>query len=405
MSSSGYSMVSTFSGSEDAGALGALAEPPPPLSPPSGRAAKGPAPRPPRRQNHFFSPDNKKVGYVREHNIYVENLSDGKITQLTSDGSETTINGTFDWVYEEEFDCRDGFRWSPDSKQIAYWQLDASGIGVFNMINNTDSVYSRIIPVQYPKVGTQNSSAKVGVINSEGGETVWMKVDGDPRNNYIPRMGWHDSSNEIWFQYFNRAQTKVEIFLGDIKTGDIKQILNEEDNVWIDVVDDMRWLNKGNEFTWISERDGWRHIYLISKDGKKVQLITPGNSDVIDIQKIDDKNGWIYYRASPENATQRFLFRVSLDGKGIIEKLTPRDLGGVNSYQISDGANYAIHTNSNMDSPATINLVELPSHKTVRTLVENNTYKEKVNALKRLPSEFFKVDIGKNVVSQCCCFF
>lgn len=345
-----------------------------------------------------FSPDNKKVGYVREHNIYIENLSDGKITQLTYDGSETTINGTFDWVYEEEFDCRDGFRWSPDSKQIAYWQLDASGIGVFNMINNTDSIYSKIIPVQYPKVGTQNSSAKVGVISAEGGETVWMKVDGDPRNNYIPRMGWHDSSKEIWFQYFNRAQTKLEIFLGDVKSGEIKPVLKEEDNVWIDVVDDMRWLNKGNEFTWISERDGWRHIYLVSKDGKKVQLITPGNFDVIDIQKIDDKNGWIYYRASPDNATQRYLYRVSLNGKGKIEKLTPKEISGVNSYQVSDGANYAIHTHTNMDNPATINLVELPSHKIVRTLVENKSYKEKVNALKRLPSEFFKVDIGNNVV-------
>lgn len=345
-----------------------------------------------------FSPDNKKVAYVREHNIYVENLSDGKITQLTFDGSETIINGTFDWVYEEEFDCRDGFRWSPDSKQIAYWQLDASGIGVHYMINNTDSLYAKIIPVQYPKVGTQNSSAKVGVINADGGETIWMKTTGDPRNNYIPRMDWHDSSKEIWFQYFNRAQTKLEIYLGDAKTGEIKSILKEEDNVWIDVVDDMRWLNNGKEFTWISERDGWRHIYLVSKDGKNVQLITPGNFDVIDIQKIDDKNGWIYYRASPDNATQKYLFRVSLNGKGKIERLTPKEFSGTNSYQISDGAAYAIHTVSNFDNPATINLVELPSHKIVRTLVENKSYKEKINALKRLPAEFFKVDIGNNIV-------
>jgi dipeptidyl-peptidase-4 len=345
-----------------------------------------------------FSPDNKKAAYVVEHNIYVENIADGKITQLTFDGSKTIINGTFDWVYEEEFDCRDGFRWSPDSKQIAYWQLDASGIGIHYMINNTDSIYAKIIPVQYPKVGTLNSACKVGVINADGGETVWMKTTGDPRNNYIPRMDWHYSSKEIWFQYFNRAQTRVEIFLGDVKTGEIKSILKEEDNVWIDVVNDMRWLKSGKEFTWISERDGWRHIYLVSKDGMKVQLITPGSFDVIDIQKIDDKNGWIYYRASPRNATQRYLFRVSLDGKGKIEQLTPCEITGVNSYQVSDGANYAIHTNSTFDNPSTINLVELPSHKVVRTLVENKTYKEKVNALKRLPAEFFKIDIGKNIV-------
>lgn len=344
-----------------------------------------------------FSPDNKKVAYVREHNIYVENLSDGKITQLTFDGSETTINGTFDWVYEEEFDCRDGFRWSPDSKKISYWQLDASGIGVFYMINNTDSIYSRIIPVQYPKVGTQNSACRIGVIDAAGGKTVWMNITGDPRNNYIPRMGWHDSSQEIWFQYFNRAQTRLEVYLGDAETGEIKQILKEEDKVWIDVVDDMRWLNKGSEFTWISERNGWRHIYLVSKDGKQVKDITPGEFDVIDIQNIDDKNGWIYYRSSPSNATQRYLFRVSLDGKGKIERLTSEEYKGVNTYQLSDGANYAIHTYSNFNTPPTINLVKLPAHKVVRTLVENKTYKEKITALKRLPSEFFSVDIGNNV--------
>lgn len=344
-----------------------------------------------------FSPDNKKVAYVREHNIYVENLTDGKITQLTFDGSETTINGTFDWVYEEEFDCRDGFRWSPDSKKISYWQLDASGIGVFYMINTTDSLYSRIIPVQYPKVGTQNSACKIGVIDAEGGKTVWMNIPGDPRNNYIPRMGWHDSSQEIWFQYFNRAQTRLEVYLGDAESGVIKQILKEEDKFWIDVVDDMRWLNNGKEFTWISDRNGWRHIYLVSKDGKQVKDITPGEFDVIDIQNIDDKHGWIYYRSSPSNATQRYLFRVSLDGKGKMERLTSEEYKGVNSYQLSDGANYAIHTYSNFDTPPTINLVQLPSHKIVRTLVENKSYKEKIDVLKKIPAEFFSVDIGNNV--------
>lgn len=156
-----------------------------------------------------FSPDEKMVGYVREHNVYVENLSDGKITQLTFDGSTTIINGTFDWVYEEELDLRDGFRWSPDSKSIAYWQLDASGVGVFYMINNTDSLYSKIIPVQYPKAGTTNSAGKVGVVSASGGTTVWMKVPGDPRNNYIAQMDWAANSDEIVIQHLNRLQSKL----------------------------------------------------------------------------------------------------------------------------------------------------------------------------------------------------
>lgn len=342
-----------------------------------------------------FSPDNKKVAYVRENNIYVEDLSTNKITQLTFDGSTTIINGTFDWVYEEELDCRDGFRWSPDSKHIAYWQLDASGIGVFYMINNTDSVYSKVIPVQYPKVGTQNSSCKVGVISSEGGETIWMNVPGDPRNNYIARMDWHENSNEIWLQQLNRKQNELNIIFCNIKNGSVRNIYTEKDSAWIDVNDNMKWLNNGKEFLWLSESDGWKHIYLISYDGTEKKLLTPGEYDVIDIQKIDEADRWIYFRGSPENATQKYLYRISLNGNGKLEKVTPDGKDGTHSYQISDGANFAFHTYSKAGTPPVIDLIELPSHNTVRTLVENKTLLEKINELKRTPVDFFQIDIGE----------
>ena len=345
-----------------------------------------------------FSPDNKKVAYVSEHNVFVQDLSDGKITQLTFDGSETIINGTFDWVYEEELDNRDGFRWSPDSKSIAYWQLDASGIGVYLMLNTTDSIYSHTVPVQYPKVGTTNSSCKVGVVNVEGGETTWMRVPGDPRNIYIARMDWAGNSDEIYVQKLNRMQNQLDVMLCDIKTGSVETILTDTDKAWIDINDDMHWFNDGKNFTWVSERDGWRHIYDISRDGKNVNLITSGNFDVIEIETIDFKNGWIYYIVSPENPTQRYLFRVSLNGMGTIERLTPADLIGTNTYQVSEGSNYAIHTFSNINTPPVIDLVELPSHKAIRSLVTNRKLKETINALKRLPTEFFKVNIGDNVV-------
>lgn len=346
-----------------------------------------------------FSPDNKNVAYVSKHNVFVQNLSDWKITQLTFDGSNTTINGTFDWVYEEELDNRDGFRWSPDSKYISYWQLDASSVGEFLMINTTDSIYSYTIPVQYPKVGTKNSDARVGVVSAEGGKTVWMKVPGDMRNDYyIVRMDWPKTSDEIYIQRLNRPQNKLEIMRGNIKTGDVKTILTETDDAWIDVNNDMRWFNEGKNFTWISERDGWRHMYVVSRDGKDVKLITPGNFDVIKVSSIDFKNGWIYYIASPNNATQRYLFRVSLDRKGNIEQITPKALSGINSYQISDGSNYAIHTYSNINTPSIKDLVELPSHKVIRNLVANKKLSEKINALKKLPIEFFKVDIGEGIL-------
>lgn len=346
-----------------------------------------------------FSPDNKNVAYVSKHNVFVQNLSDGKITQLTFDGSNTTINGTFDWVYEEELSNRDGFRWSPDSKYISYWQLDASGIGEFLMINTTDSIYSHTIPVQYPKVGTKNSDCRVGVISAEGGKTVWMKVPGDMRNDfYIARMDWAKTSDEIYIQRLNRPQNKLVIMLCNIETGNVQTILTETDDAWIDVNDDMHWFNKGKNFTWVSERDGWRHMYVVSRDGKDVKLITPGNFDVIKVSSIDFENGWIYYIASPNNPTQRYLFRVSLDGNGNIEQITPKAFSGINSYQISDGSNYAIHTYSNINTPSIKDLVELPSHKVIRNLVANKKLSEKITALKKIPTEFLKVDIGGEIL-------
>lgn len=344
-----------------------------------------------------FSPDNQKVAYVREHNVYSEEISTGKITQLTFDGSTTIINGTFDWVYEEELDCRDGFRWSPDSKSIAYWQLDASGVNDFYLINNTDSLYSKVIPVQYPKVGTTNSSCKVGVVNVNGGKTIWMNVPGDPRNNYIARMEWAENSDEIVFQHLNRAQNNLQIMIGNAKSGDVKNILTETDKAWVDVTDDFKWLNGGKEFLWTSERDGWKHIYVVSRDGNKVKLVTPGDYDVIGIEAVDTEGGWIYFVASPDNPTQRYLYRVAVNGNGKVERITPEDQIGIHKYQISENGNYAFHTFSNIDNPSVIDLVRLPSHETVRKIVENKRLIETVNSIKKLPTEFFRIDIGEGV--------
>ena len=127
-----------------------------------------------------FAPDSSRVAYVRANNIYVEHLADGRTVQLTRDGSDTTINGTADWVYEEELDVRDGFRWSPDGRRIAYWQFDTTGVGVFSLIDDTSALYPAITRIPYPKVGTTNSAVRVGVVSADGGETKWMRAPGDP---------------------------------------------------------------------------------------------------------------------------------------------------------------------------------------------------------------------------------
>ncbi len=341
-----------------------------------------------------FSPDSRMVCYVIENNVFVENVADGSRRQLTSDGSVTIINGTFDWVYEEELGLRDGMRWSPDSRMIAYWQLDASGVRDFLMINNIDSLYSFVIPVQYPKTGTTNSACRVGVVSVEGGPTRWIDVPGDPRNNYIARMDWAANSSEIILQHLKRKQNTVDIMLGDVRSGATRTIVTERDDAWIDIGDDLHWMDDGKRFTWVSERDGWRHVYLVSRSGGNLSLATPGAYDVVDIQHIDEKGGWLYFIASPENPTQRYLYRARMNGKGRPERLTPADQPGTHSYTISPNGKWAFHTFSSFGEPPATDLVQLPSHKVIRTLAGNDALREKVRALKRGSSEFFRVDIG-----------
>lgn len=290
-----------------------------------------------------FSPDGNKVAYVSKHNLYVDDLATKTSKALTTDGTDRLINGTFDWAYEEEFDCRDGFRWSPDGQSIAYWQLDATKIKNFLMIDNTDSIYSFTIPVEYPKVGENPSSCKVGIVNIATAKTNWLQVPGDQIQNYIPRMDWIPASNEVILQQLNREQNVSKLFVADAGSGEVKNIYTETDKAWIDVSKGWEWINNGKEFIWMSESDGWRHLYRISKDGKKHTLITQGNFDVIERSLVDEKNGQIYFIASPTNATQKYLFKTKLSG-GKAEMVTPSILKGTHSYEISPNGVFARHT-------------------------------------------------------------
>jgi dipeptidyl-peptidase 4 len=366
----------------------------------------GPSAKPSTLMFAKFSPDGGRVAYVRENNLYVENLADNRITQLTRDGSRTIINGTFDWVYEEELNLRDGFRWSPDGQRIAYWQLDASGVRDFLLIDDTDSLYSFTIPVQYPKTGTTNSAARAGVVSAGGGPTVWFDVPGDPRNNYLARMDWAASSDGVVLQHLNRLQNTLEVMLGDARTGKVRTILTERDSAWVDVGDDLRWIDGGKSFTWISERDGWRHLYVAARDGSKTRLVTRGAFDLHNpfsafgepvIVGVDSAAGTIYYTASPENATQLYLYRSRMDGKGKPERVTPKNQPGYHLYRISKDGHWALHTYSSFGTPPVVDLVRLPSHQVVRTLVQNQRLRDVLAKLRRGPAGFVKVDVGKGL--------
>ncbi|HUZ59912.1 MAG TPA: DPP IV N-terminal domain-containing protein [Hanamia sp.] len=348
-----------------------------------------------------ISPDGKEAAYVSDHNLYVENLTTHKIKPLTVDGTRKFINGTFDWVYEEEFGCRDGFRWSPDSKKIAFWQVDARKIRDYYMLNTTDSVYSRIIPVEYPKVGWPPSPVKIGVVTVENDKIKWMDVPGDPQEHYIPRMEWADNSSQVVLQQLNRKQNESQLFYCDVNTGDAKKIYSESDKAFIDIKsrwndDDPTgwdWLDNGKDFLWVSEKDGWRHIYLISRDGKET-LVTKGDYDIENIKCIDDKNGYVYFMASPNNATQLYLYRTKLNGKGNLEPLSPTNLVGTHDYNISPYAKFALHSFSNYKTPRVIEWISLPDGK---PLNEDESIAKNMQVIENSNIHYFKVTTEDNI--------
>lgn len=338
-----------------------------------------------------FSPDGKKVAYVYLDNIFVQELATKNITQLTFDANKTTINGLFDWVYEEEFSIRDGFRWSPDGSKIAYWQLDTSGSKNFTMINNTDELYPTITQFPYPKVGEKNPAAKIGVVALSNQKTVWADFKGDAHNMYIPRMSWAANSDEVIIQRMNRKQDTNKVYLVDAMNGSLNHIYTEKEQTFIEWVYDVTWIDDGKSFLWISEQDDWRHIYKISRDGKSVTDLTPGAFDITKIQSIDEKNGWVYFIASPENITQRYLYRASLDGSSNKERVTPAKFSGTNSYYMDDKGQWAIHAHSNFTTPTTKRLVKLEDHATKRVMLENKALKAKLATLAINDTDFFQV--------------
>lgn len=352
-----------------------------------------------------FSPDGKHIAFVQKtgekiHDIYVENILGDKRTRLTTDGSKTIINGTFDWVYEEELGLQDGFRWSPDSSKIAYWQLDSSGVKDFTLINNTDALYPTLKTFSYPKVGEQNSAARVGTVNITGGATTWIRVDGDPRMHYIAHLEWAANSDQIVIQQLNRRQNTNTMIIGSTANGSAHTVYTDKDDAWLNVVKDFQWLDGGKEFLWVSEQGGWRQIYRISRDGKNIVNLTPGVYDVIRIVRVDESGGYIYFYASPDDPQRQYLYRVSLDGSGSSERLTPKEQVGAHTYTISYDGKWAFHKWSNRDMPQKTELISLPDHTQITSLVENSKLQETYNALAKGKSEFFQVDNGSGVTLE-----
>jgi dipeptidyl-peptidase-4 len=210
-------------------------------------------------------------------------------------------------------------------------------------------------------------------------------------------MDWADNSEQLLIQYVNRLQNRNRVILADAADGATQDIFTDTDDAWLDVNTDLKWFDDGKYFTWLSERDGWRHLFRVSRDGKDVRLLTPGEFDIIRIQHIDTDGGWVYYIASPDDNAARYLYRSPLQGEPSMERLTPAGEPGFNSYNISPDSAWAFHTFSSFAEPPTINLISLPDHEEQRNIVENSKVAKLVAATPSGETEFFTVDIGDGV--------
>ncbi len=354
-----------------------------------------------------LSPDGALAAYVSGNNIYVEDLSTSKVKALTTDGTSTLINGTFDWVYEEEFYCRDGFRWSPDSKSIAYWQIDASETKTFYMVNNTDSIYSKIIPIEYPKTGETPSACKVGVVTIDDAKTTWMQIPGDARQHYLVRMEFIPATKKLLIQQLNRKQNHSKLFIAEPNTGTSKVVYEEKDAAWINVyvqenlkygvyfTNNFNWLNNGDNILWVTEKDGWRHLYNVSLTGKGEQLITNGAYDFIDLKYIDYKNNQVYFMASPDNATQSYLYKTKLNGKGSLELVSPKALKGTHDYNVSPTGTFATHSFSNSFTKPAAELISFANQKPINEAYSIEANLDKLVEAKKV--EFIKVTTADGV--------
>lgn len=342
-----------------------------------------------------FSPDGNSIAYVSEGNLFVEELLDRTVRTLAKRENERVFNGMTDWVYEEEFGLRDAFRWSPDGKRIAYWRFDTSGVKDFSLINNTDSLYPKIKTFAYPKAGTRNSDVRIAVVDVATGATSLVQMPGNPRQTYLPAMQWIDATGELVIRQLNRLQNRETFTVVNFETQTKREIFSESDDAWIDLQPDVTFLNQGDAFLYLSDRDGWRHLYRVGVGNSQVTELTQGDFDVIELVttvRPDASNTVTYFIASPESATERYLYAYSFSDQKT-RRITPAGLTGSHRYQISPNGAFAIHRFSSVDRPPVTELVSLPDHRVIRVLESNDKLVETLDHLKPVTIEFLQVDL------------
>jgi dipeptidyl-peptidase-4 len=293
-----------------------------------------------------ISPDGKFVSFVREHNLFLVNVADGKERAVTQGGREEVRKGELDWVYPEELDLKTAYWWSPDSAKIAFMEMDESKVTKYPLVDFS-SYEGEAEEERYPIAGGNNPVVHVYVASVNGGKTALMDT-GVETDQYLPRVEWLQDAKRVAIERLNRSQTQLELLIANADTGKSSVLLTEKDAYWINISDDLHFLKDGKRFLWSSERSGYRHLYLYGLDGKEEAQLTKGNWEVTALEDVDEAKGIVYFNATEKSPTERHLYRVRLDGTEFAQ-VTKQE--GVHAVQLSPQASAFVDTYSNAMMP------------------------------------------------------
>lgn len=346
-----------------------------------------------KQQYATFSPDATKVAFMRNNDLFITDLASGNEIQITNDGKYNhIINGGADWVYEEEFSFAKAFFWSPDGNKIAYYKFDESQVREFSMMMY-DSLYPTVYKFKYPKPGEKNSDVSIHIYNLTDNSTKPVNI-GSEKDQYIPRVKWTQNPNTLMVMRMNRHQNHLEYLFADANTGNTEIILDEKDKYYIDINDDLTFLEDGKHFIITSERNGYNHVFLYDISGKLVRPITKGNWEVTNLYGIDEKTGTLYYQSTESSPLERDIYSIHISGN---KKRKISTQAGTNSATFSADFSYYILNHSNISTPPYITLNQTKNGKVERILEENNSAKETAIEYGIQPMEFFQFNTSENV--------